>query len=701
MQLSFRSFAGLHANAKPSNAPRTCYSKPRINMAHALTPEEEAFYEARLQDRKAQRKAAIQDAKRRAQFDPSSGRGPALEGEDASVPMKGGSPLTPEQEHMRQQLLLRQNQQRATVQKLAADAQVPAQPAPSASPTPAGKASPAPAPAKGPVAPPALAPAKGPVPPATASAKGTVVRPTPRMIEPLSQGGQAVDSGRNDGGAGADMVEGGVEEEDDMDELARVVGQLMSQESGGQIDIPVAEVERETGRSGVQGHTAAARRRRPLATPGSYRPGVASSGKINLSRPGRASASRREDLSDAEEASQMPTPATQPVPRREDTSGTEVVSQTPTPQPPALARSPTSSASSPLSPSFDLPEASAGDDLDWEALEAFESYEKYTDKLEVDDARAKTYAERVARDEERAERDRSASAPQASTSAAAPEALPSGKDSKKGTAIAKEVKAPKMDAVEELEQLVKFFELVEKSEVAKKAAASGPTAAAMANAQLTELEAEIDWSTIERLMLGDELDKQMAGLKDKMVKQAGIDPKMLEEGYEEEEEEENTEGAAMVGEPWNDEVSSMLVSLVLMSHRRYLSAPLFPVDLPENARATAVWKSDIPILVQDDSEELALEYGNKKALEMLGWTFEDVFEKTSLDMIDADPVHQIFSTNDVYDSFEKCTVIPEVRLRGANGKALLAKDVLVYRIDSLDSGAIGQAIIFRGPVVPA
>ena len=55
---------------------------------------------------------------------------------------------------------------------------------------------------------------------------------------------------------------------------------------------------------------------------------------------------------------------------------------------------------------------------------------------------------------------------------------------------------------------------------------------------------------------------------------------------------------------------------------------------------------------------------------------------------------------EVDEKFDKFVVLPELRFVGAGGATMVAKDVLVLRVDSLESDMIGQAIMFRGPIKP-
>lgn len=78
-----------------------------------------------------------------------------------------------------------------------------------------------------------------------------------------------------------------------------------------------------------------------------------------------------------------------------------------------------------------------------------------------------------------------------------------------------------------------------------------------------------------------------------------------------EEEEEN-------GEPWDDDVTALLLGLVAISHQKYVRAPL-PLPgleaLPEEARCAAFWRAPWALLVLDDTAAAAVEYSNAAAAE--------------------------------------------------------------------------------------
>lgn len=67
--------------------------------------------------------------------------------------------------------------------------------------------------------------------------------------------------------------------------------------------------------------------------------------------------------------------------------------------------------------------------------------------------------------------------------------------------------------------------------------------------------------------------------------------------------------------PWCDEVTTLLLGLVLISHQKYLEGPLGPglAEVPEAQRAAALWSAPFALLVADDSGDSRLEYVNDAA----------------------------------------------------------------------------------------
>ena len=58
-------------------------------------------------------------------------------------------------------------------------------------------------------------------------------------------------------------------------------------------------------------------------------------------------------------------------------------------------------------------------------------------------------------------------------------------------------------------------------------------------------------------------------------------------------------------------------------------------------------------------------------------------------------LRRLWSISEVEEKPGKHTVVPELRLRGAKGRTVLAKNVAVFRVDNLEGESIGQAILIR------
>ncbi|MEW5299849.1 MAG: hypothetical protein WDW36_002823 [Sanguina aurantia] len=254
--------------------------------------------------------------------------------------------------------------------------------------------------------------------------------------------------------------------------------------------------------------------------------------------------------------------------------------------------------------------------------------------------------------------------------------------------------------LDEMEELFKFFELVENSGSAaagkKPNRPSAPGApvfddwsGAGATGSSKVRHEDVDWAVVERAFLGEGWEAELMDLESSAAR-------TLESAAEEGEGE--AEGSE--AEPWADEVTNLLLGLVGIAHKRYLGTALLPTGVAEEDRAAAYWDAPFAVLVQDDSKAACLEYANKQALTLLGWEFLDVYEKSSFDMVDTDPDQQqewawAVSEVEAAERFEKFSVVPEMRMTGPGGVPFTAKDVLLFRIDSLEGDAIGQAIVFK------
>ncbi len=156
---------------------------------------------------------------------------------------------------------------------------------------------------------------------------------------------------------------------------------------------------------------------------------------------------------------------------------------------------------------------------------------------------------------------------------------------------------------------------------------------------------------------------------------------------------EEDEGEA----PWADEVSTLLLGLVSISHKKYLAKPVLEPEPSEEQRAAAFWEVPFVLMVHDDSEQCLLEYGNKAALALFEMEYLDFFGTSSFAIVAPDETVQqdwIWAMRDVEERFEKYTVVPKLRMMSSTGRPFVAKDVLVFRVDSLEDEPIGQAVMF-------
>ncbi|KAG2497318.1 hypothetical protein HYH03_004483 [Edaphochlamys debaryana] len=266
------------------------------------------------------------------------------------------------------------------------------------------------------------------------------------------------------------------------------------------------------------------------------------------------------------------------------------------------------------------------EDLDWDALEAYEKYEQYVNEAAEDEQRAARAAARRA----------ASAAASSSAAAAAPAAKGVAKAKPRRTAAVDDDPADRLDEqLDQWEELIKFFEVVEKDSkrealrkrkraeaaaaaaaaeedgeapasaaakgkgkgakaagaaAAAAAAAAGGGAAAALAAELEALglgleseeadeeaqgEVEVDWQSLERMFLGDGWEGELAELKQK-----------VEASSREVEAAMQAEGGEAV-EPWRDEVSTLLLGLVEISAKRYLGRSLLAATPAAAAKAAA------------------------------------------------------------------------------------------------------------------
>ncbi|KAF8066330.1 hypothetical protein HT031_002653 [Scenedesmus sp. PABB004] len=163
-------------------------------------------------------------------------------------------------------------------------------------------------------------------------------------------------------------------------------------------------------------------------------------------------------------------------------------------------------------------------------------------------------------------------------------------------------------------------------------------------------------------------------------------------------------GGAADGEeaPWADDITGLLLGLVTISHQKYLQAPLpLPggvASVPEEGRCAAFWGAPWALLVVDDSREACVEYVNAAAADMLGGTYLDLFGRPAHEAVAPGMAAQAdwaYAARKVEESAAACATLPALELRGAIGRAVLARDVTLWRVDSLEDTPVGMAVLVR------
>ncbi|GAX85298.1 hypothetical protein CEUSTIGMA_g12715.t1 [Chlamydomonas eustigma] len=327
---------------------------------------------------------------------------------------------------------------------------------------------------------------------------------------------------------------------------------------------------------------------------------------------------------------------------------------------------------------------SEAEELDWDTLEAGESFERYLKQLKEEEENSQVRRQRAA-----ARKLPAASSVEASSLSSS---VPAVKDEEE-------------DSVGELEELLKFLEMVDKAGVAADASSAANRLSSTSiqggkTGVKNEEEAEdgINWGVLEKVFLGEGWDNEIQmALKEEGTSSQDVDLSPVSEvasssaalASEEEEEE---------GPSWLDEVTTLLLGLVVISHQRYLDKPFFEQDVPEEKRAAVFWNAPYALLVQDDSKEAMLEYANSKALDLLGYEFNDIYDLSSFDVVDSKDVYQqdwLWAIEEADENIGKHTVVPRFRLKGHNGSVVEAENVLLFRVDNLEGERIGQAILIR------
>lgn len=237
------------------------------------------------------------------------------------------------------------------------------------------------------------------------------------------------------------------------------------------------------------------------------------------------------------------------------------------------------------------------------------------------------------------------------------------------------------EQVYQFEELLKVLELVEEKQNAKDVKSRD---------RVQALEENINWESIGKALLGDSWAKEFEDV--------WTHDKNASDSTDDSADNSDETAAAGTQEPWLDEVTTLLLGLMDTSHHRYLGTPLLPSSSTEDDRASLVWNAPYALFIHDDTSKAGLEYMNKKALDLLGYNYYDIFELTSFDLIaDEDNAQQewLWSLNDAEESFEKYTVVPQLELRTKTGEKVVAKDVTIFRLENLEDEYIGQVVLVK------
>ncbi|KAI8464162.1 MAG: hypothetical protein J3K34DRAFT_441413 [Monoraphidium minutum] len=136
----------------------------------------------------------------------------------------------------------------------------------------------------------------------------------------------------------------------------------------------------------------------------------------------------------------------------------------------------------------------------------------------------------------------------------------------------------------------------------------------------------------------------------------------------------------------------------MQSHQKYLERPLFDAAIPEEGRAAAAWSAPFILLVLDDSKRQQLEYSNAAASDLFGRSYLDLFGTAGHELVAPDADAQAewaFALRDADESFRRFAVVPRLALAAGGGRRAVARDVTVFRVDSLEDTPVAQAVLIR------
>lgn len=116
----------------------------------------------------------------------------------------------------------------------------------------------------------------------------------------------------------------------------------------------------------------------------------------------------------------------------------------------------------------------------------------------------------------------------------------------------------------------------------------------------------------------------------------------------------------------------------------------------EDGRAAAVWSAPFVLLVLDDSRRQALEYSNAAASELFGRGYLDLFGTPGHELVaPSAQAEWAFALREADEAYGRAARVPRLALAAAGGRAAVARDAVVFRVDSLEGTPVGQAVLIR------
>lgn len=118
----------------------------------------------------------------------------------------------------------------------------------------------------------------------------------------------------------------------------------------------------------------------------------------------------------------------------------------------------------------------------------------------------------------------------------------------------------------------------------------------------------------------------------------------------------------------------------------------------EDERAAALWNAPFILLVHDDSPDARLEYVNQAACQLFGRDYLDLFGSRSHELVAGSATAQsewAFALRDAEESPARFATLPALELAVPGGRRVMATNVVVWRVDSLEDTPVGQAVLIR------